>query len=231
VELVNPLISFNASVARQDARNWPAGGWFPEQRMTRDEALKSMTLWPAYAAFQEHELGSLAPGKYADFVVLDQDIMRVPDGGAARDARALHLGGRPQGLRAGSDPDALQAAVHRPHRADGGVLAFAGSPPTSGAAGGHAPHRDAAARTPCATCCGRWPRPRRGPRCSSRPGAESAAPAQRALMTLIGWSFGEGVALFGIVQHFTGAAMSHDGARPPDLRVHSHGPPGPAGRR
>lgn len=79
VEHVNPLISFKASVSRQDARGWPAGGWFPEQRMTRDEALRSMTLWPAYAAFQEDELGSLTKGKRADFVVLDQDIMRVPD--------------------------------------------------------------------------------------------------------------------------------------------------------
>ena len=79
VELVNPLISFNAAVSRQDARGWPAGGWFPEQRMTRDEALKSISLWPAYASFQENELGSLAAGKRADFVVLDQDIMRVPD--------------------------------------------------------------------------------------------------------------------------------------------------------
>jgi predicted amidohydrolase YtcJ len=79
VEYVNPLISFKAAVSRQDAKGWPAGGWFPEQRMTRDEALKSMTLWPAYAAFQENELGSLTAGKRADFVVLDQDIMRVPD--------------------------------------------------------------------------------------------------------------------------------------------------------
>jgi len=79
VEYVDPLISFKASVSRQDARGWPAGGWFPEQRMTRDEALRSMTLWPAYAAFQEAELGSLAAGKRADFVVLDQDIMRVPE--------------------------------------------------------------------------------------------------------------------------------------------------------
>jgi predicted amidohydrolase YtcJ len=78
VEYVNPLISFMASVARQDARGWPAGGWYPEQRMTRDEALLSMSLWPAYAAFQEAELGSLTIGKRADFVVLDQDIMRVP---------------------------------------------------------------------------------------------------------------------------------------------------------
>jgi predicted amidohydrolase YtcJ len=78
VEYVNPLISFHAAIARQDANDWPAGGWYPEQVMTRDEALKSMTIWPAYAAFQEQELGSLTPGKYADFVVLDQDIMRVP---------------------------------------------------------------------------------------------------------------------------------------------------------
>ena len=78
VEQVNPLISFHASIARQDANDWPAGGWLPEQRMTREEALRSMTLWPAYAAFQEKELGSLSPGKFADFVMLDQDIMRVP---------------------------------------------------------------------------------------------------------------------------------------------------------
>lgn len=79
VELVNPLISFKAAISRQDAQQWPAGGWYPEQRMTRDEALKSMTLWPAWAAFQESDLGSLSPGKYADFVVLDQDVMRIPD--------------------------------------------------------------------------------------------------------------------------------------------------------
>lgn len=78
VEEVNPLISFHASISRQDANDWPAGGWFPEQRMTREEALRSMTLWPAYAAFQEKDMGSLTPGKFADFVILDQDIMRVP---------------------------------------------------------------------------------------------------------------------------------------------------------
>lgn len=78
VEHVNPLISFHAAISRQDANDWPAGGWLPEQRMTREEALRSITLWPAQAAFQEKEMGSLAPGKYADFVVLDQDVMRVP---------------------------------------------------------------------------------------------------------------------------------------------------------
>jgi predicted amidohydrolase YtcJ len=78
VEQVNPLISFHSAVSRQDARDWPPGGWYPAERMTRDEALLAMTLWPAYSAFQEKVLGSLTPGKFADFVVLDQDIMRVP---------------------------------------------------------------------------------------------------------------------------------------------------------
>ncbi len=78
VELTNPLISFHAAISRQDAKDWPAGGWHPEQRMTRDEALKSMTIWPAQAAFMEAEVGSLSVGKRADFAVIDQDLMRVP---------------------------------------------------------------------------------------------------------------------------------------------------------
>ena len=77
VEAANPLISFKAFITRQDADGWPAGGWFPDQRTTRQEALKSMTLWPAYSAFMEDVSGSLSPGKYADFVVLDQDIMAI----------------------------------------------------------------------------------------------------------------------------------------------------------
>jgi len=96
VEYVNPLISFNASVARQDANGWPAGGWYPEQRMTREEALLSMTLWAAYAGFQEAELGSLTPGKHADFVVLDRDIMRVPTSDIlATQVLSTWVGGRP----------------------------------------------------------------------------------------------------------------------------------------
>jgi predicted amidohydrolase YtcJ len=78
VEHVNPLISFHAAFSRQDAKNWPVGGWLPQERMTREEALKSMTIWAAYAGFMEKEVGSLEPGKYADFVILDQDIMQVP---------------------------------------------------------------------------------------------------------------------------------------------------------
>jgi predicted amidohydrolase YtcJ len=77
VEAVNPLISFHSFITRQDPENFPPGGWFPEQRTTRQEALLSITLWPAHAAFMENESGSLTVGKYADFVVLDRDMMTV----------------------------------------------------------------------------------------------------------------------------------------------------------
>jgi hypothetical protein len=78
VEEVNPLISFHAFVTRQDADGWPEGGWFPKQRLTREEALESITIWPAYAAFMENDVGSISVGKLADFVILDRDIMTVP---------------------------------------------------------------------------------------------------------------------------------------------------------
>ena len=77
VEGVNPLRSFHAAISRQDERGWPPGGWHPEQKMTREEALKSMTIWPAFASFMERDAGSLTAGKYADFVILDRDIMTV----------------------------------------------------------------------------------------------------------------------------------------------------------
>jgi predicted amidohydrolase YtcJ len=94
VEAVNPLLSFHSAVSRQDAANWPPGGWHPEQKMTRQEALRSLTIWPAYAAFQDSVMGSLTPGKYADFVVLDQDIMRVADDQILRtQVVATYIGG------------------------------------------------------------------------------------------------------------------------------------------
>jgi len=96
VELVNPLISFHSAFSRQDAKNWPVGGWLPQERMTREEALKSMTIWAAYAGFMEKEVGSLEPGKYADFVILDQDIMQVPAELVLRTrVLATYLGGAP----------------------------------------------------------------------------------------------------------------------------------------
>jgi predicted amidohydrolase YtcJ len=79
VEEVNPMLTFHAAVTRQDVAGTPAGGWYPQQKMTREEALQSMTIWPAFAGFQESVMGSLTPGKYADFVVLDRDIMRIPE--------------------------------------------------------------------------------------------------------------------------------------------------------
>jgi hypothetical protein len=95
VEEVNPLITFHSAVTRQDATGWPDGGWYPEQRMTREEALRSMTIWPAYAAFQEHIMGSITPGKYADFTVLDQDIMTVPTNDILKtNVVATYIGGK-----------------------------------------------------------------------------------------------------------------------------------------
>jgi predicted amidohydrolase YtcJ len=78
VESADPLQSFHAAVTRQDASGWPTGGWQPEQRMTRAEALNHLTIWPAYASFQEQQVGSITAGKLADVVVLSQDIMTIP---------------------------------------------------------------------------------------------------------------------------------------------------------
>jgi predicted amidohydrolase YtcJ len=78
VESPDPLFSFHAAVSRQDAHGWPLGGWLPQQRMTRAEALQHLTIWPAYASFREHLVGSISTGKLADIVVLSRDIMTVP---------------------------------------------------------------------------------------------------------------------------------------------------------
>jgi hypothetical protein len=78
VENPNPLWGFYAAVTRQDHTGAPAGGWFPDQRMSREEALKSWTIWGAYAAFDEMQKGSLEPGKLADFVMLSGDILKMP---------------------------------------------------------------------------------------------------------------------------------------------------------
>jgi predicted amidohydrolase YtcJ len=79
VERVPPLLGFHAAVTRQDAGGQPPGGWYPEQALTREEALRGFTLDAAYAAFMEDEVGSLEAGKRADFVVLSRDVMAVPE--------------------------------------------------------------------------------------------------------------------------------------------------------
>jgi predicted amidohydrolase YtcJ len=95
VERVNPLLTFHAAVTRQDADNNPPGGWYPEQRMTREEALASMTRWAAHAGFQDTIMGSLSAGKYADFTVLDRDIMTAQPGDILRaHVVATYVGGR-----------------------------------------------------------------------------------------------------------------------------------------
>ena len=76
VEDVNPIPCFYASVTR---RLKDGSYFYPDQRMTRIEALRSYTLGAAYAAFEEGFKGSLAPGKLADITVLSKDIMTVPD--------------------------------------------------------------------------------------------------------------------------------------------------------
>ncbi|MDR0662516.1 MAG: amidohydrolase [Spirochaetaceae bacterium] len=78
VELVNPYHGLYAAVTRQDRDGQPPNGWYSNQALTREEALRSFTIWGAYAAFAEKNRGSLEAGKYADFVVLDRDIMTCP---------------------------------------------------------------------------------------------------------------------------------------------------------
>ena len=79
VEPVNPIASFYASVTRMTLKGEPEGGYEPDQKMTREEALKSYTLDAAYGAFEENIKGSIQAGKLADFTVFSQDIMKVPD--------------------------------------------------------------------------------------------------------------------------------------------------------
>ncbi len=78
VESHNPFLGFYAAVTRQDAEGNPEGGWNPQERLTREQALAMFTLWAAYASFEEEMKGSLTPGKLADFIVIDRDIMACP---------------------------------------------------------------------------------------------------------------------------------------------------------
>jgi predicted amidohydrolase YtcJ len=80
VEPVDPLPCFYASVTRKTLKGEPEGGYEPDQRMSREEALRSYTLDAAYGAFEENMKGSIEVGKYADFTIFDQDIMTVDPG-------------------------------------------------------------------------------------------------------------------------------------------------------
>lgn len=79
VEPLNPLPSFYASVSRRTLAGTPEGGYEPDQKMTRDQALKSYTIHAAYGAFMEKNKGSIEVGKLADFTIYDKDIMTIPE--------------------------------------------------------------------------------------------------------------------------------------------------------
>jgi predicted amidohydrolase YtcJ len=79
VEEGDPMLEFYAAVARRDTAGFANADWHAELKMSREEALRSLTNWGAYAAFEENEKGSIAPGKLADFAVLNGDPMTAPE--------------------------------------------------------------------------------------------------------------------------------------------------------
>ncbi|TFJ92452.1 amidohydrolase [Lentibacillus salicampi] len=79
VELVNPFHGIYAAVTRMDRDGNPHGGWYPEEKMTREEAIRAFTIWAAEGSLEEDLKGSLEKGKLADFLVIDQDIMEIPE--------------------------------------------------------------------------------------------------------------------------------------------------------
>jgi predicted amidohydrolase YtcJ len=79
VESPNPFFGLHASITRQDKNNQPPGGWFPEEKMTTIEAFASFTIDAAYSGHQENLLGTLEPGKKADFIILDRDVFAIDE--------------------------------------------------------------------------------------------------------------------------------------------------------
>ncbi len=79
VEDISPIKTFYAAVFRQDAKGWPAGGFQMENALSREDAIRGMTIWAAKANFEEDEKGSIEKGKLADFVILDQDLLSADE--------------------------------------------------------------------------------------------------------------------------------------------------------
>ena len=79
VERGEPMIEFYAAVARKDMKGFSGEGWHPEEAVSRDQALKMFTIWPAYAAFEENVRGTIEVGKLADLTILSADIMKIPE--------------------------------------------------------------------------------------------------------------------------------------------------------
>jgi hypothetical protein len=79
VEDISPFKTFYAAVVRKDAKGWPENGYQTENALSRQDAIRGMTIWAAKANFEEHEKGSLEKGKFADFIILDKDLMKVDE--------------------------------------------------------------------------------------------------------------------------------------------------------
>jgi predicted amidohydrolase YtcJ len=77
VEQVNPFLTFYSATYRKDLNNFPEDGFQMENSLSRKETLRGMTIWAAFSNFEEQEKGSIEVGKFADFVILNQDIMSV----------------------------------------------------------------------------------------------------------------------------------------------------------
>jgi len=80
VEDISPFKTFFAAVVRKDAKGFPEGGFQMENALTREQAIRGMTIWAAKADFLEKEVGSIEVGKKADFIILDKDLMTAPEG-------------------------------------------------------------------------------------------------------------------------------------------------------
>jgi predicted amidohydrolase YtcJ len=100
VEHYNPLYGFHAAVARVDKNGFPDGGFQMENAITREQALRGMTIWAAYSCFQDKKRGSIEKGKDADFVILEEDIMKAPNE-KLRDIKTLRtvIAGKTEFLR------------------------------------------------------------------------------------------------------------------------------------
>jgi hypothetical protein len=79
VEDISPFKTFYAAVYRKDSKGFPKGGFQMENALTREETIKGMTIWAAYSNFEEKEKGSLEKGKFADFIILDTDLMKCEE--------------------------------------------------------------------------------------------------------------------------------------------------------
>lgn len=77
IEKVNPFLTFYSAVARKDTKQYPKNGFQIENALTREETIKGMTIWAAYSNFEENEKGSIELGKFADFIIIDKDIMKI----------------------------------------------------------------------------------------------------------------------------------------------------------